>query len=257
MASVLVYHSISSPAEPMAGDIDVSPARFEQQLNWLARSGKVVSLEETLNHARGDAIAITFDDGYRDNLTVALPLLEKFNLPMTLFVVAGFVGSDGYLSGEELQEIANHPLITIGSHGLWHRHFNRITLDEARFELTESKRLLADTIGKPIDLMAWPYGECTAAVEQLAGECGYRAAWSVWQGKNGTFSRWRVPLGRNDHMVRFIAKASGVYRITEGPWHRFREQHLRTAIDAARLMLNSDPSRVAGAAIASALTLIE
>lgn len=257
MATVLVYHSISSPAEPMAGDIDISPARFEQQLEWIARSGKVVSLEATLDHARKDAIAITFDDGYRDNLTVALPLLEKFNLPMTLFVVAGFVGSDNYLSEAELREISSHPLITIGSHGLWHRHFNRITLDEARFELTESKRLLADTIGKPVDLVAWPYGECSAEVEQLAGECGYRAGWSVWQGTNGSFSRWRVPLGRNDHMLRFIAKASGVYGATEAKLHRFRERRRRTACDAARLVMNSDPSRVAGATIASALSLIE
>ena len=257
MATVLVYHSISSPAEPMAGDIDISPTRFAQQLEWLARSGKVVSLEATLNHARKDAIAITFDDGYRDNLTVALPLLEKFNLPMTLFVVAGFVGSDGYLSEAELREISSHPLITIASHGLWHRHFNRITLDEARFELTESKRLLADTIGKPVDLVAWPFGACSAEVEQLAGECGYRAGWSVWQGTNGSFSRWRVPLGRNDHMLRFIAKASGVYRLTEGKLHRFREQHLRAAISTARSLLISSPSRVTGATIASALSLIE
>src|SRR5918993_3497714 len=102
MDSVLVYHSISSPPEPMLGDIDISPARFAQQLEWLARTRRVVRLDETLNHAPSRAIAITFDDGYRDNLTVALPLLEKFNLPMTLFVVAGFVDSDGYLSEEEL-----------------------------------------------------------------------------------------------------------------------------------------------------------
>lgn len=241
----------------MAGDIDISPTRFAQQLEWLARSGKVVSLEGTLNHARKDAIAITFDDGYRDNLTVALPLLEKFNLPMTLFVVAGFVGSDGYLSEAELREISSHPLITIGSHGLWHRHFNRITLDEAQFELTESKRLLTDTIGKSVDLVAWPYGECSAEVEQLAGECGYRAGWSVWQGTNGSFSRWRVPLGRNDYMLRFVAKASGVYGATEAKLHRFRERRRSAAYDVARVIVSSDPSRVASATIFSALTLIE
>lgn len=240
----------------MDGDIDISPARFEQQLEWLARTKRVIRLDETLNHAPRRAIAITFDDGFRDNLTVALPLLEKFDLPMTLFVVAGFVDSDGYLSEEELQEISKHPLISIGSHGLWHRHFNRITLDEARFELKESRRLLEDTIGKPVDLVAWPYGECSAEVEQLAGECGYRAGWAVWQGTNEAFSRWRVPLGRNDHLLRFVAKASGVYGATEAKLHRFRERRRKAAHDTARLIV-SNPSRIASATIASALTLIE
>lgn len=217
----------------MPGDIDISPARFAQQLQWLGRTGKVVRLDQTLTDARRNAIAITFDDGYRDNLTVALPLLEKFNLPMTLFVVAGFVDSDGYLSEEELREISKHPLITIGSHGLWHRHFNRLSLDDARFELTESRRLLEETIGRHVDLMAWPYGECNDEVEQLAGECGYRAAWSVWKGTNGAHSRWRVPLGRNDHMLRFIAKASGVYGLTEARLHRYHERR-RQRKDALR-----------------------
>ena len=224
MDSVLVYHSISAPAEPMPGDIDISPARFEQQLAWLRKTNRVVRLEETLARSSQREIAITFDDGYRDNLTTALPLLEKYNLPMTLFVVAGFVNSEGYLSEDELREISRHPLITIGAHGLWHRHFNRISHDEAQFELTESRRLLAETIERRVDLMAWPYGECTPAVEQLAGECGYRAAWSVWKGANTTFSRWRVPLGRNDHMLRFIAKSSGLYGLTEARLHRYQER---------------------------------
>ena len=224
MASVLVYHSISSPATPMPGDIDIAPARFEQQLQWLARSGRVVPLRKTLNRAPAGAIAITFDDGYRDNLTVALPLLEKYNLPMTLFVVAGFVDSDGYLSEEELREISRHPLVTIGAHGLWHRHFNRITPDEARFELTESKRLLQDVTGDLIDLMAWPYGECNTEVEKLAAESGYWAAWSVWKGTNTAYSRWRVPLGRNDHLLRFMAKSAGLYGLTEARLHRYQER---------------------------------
>jgi len=171
MDSVLVYHSISTPAQPMPGDIDISPARFEQQLQWLARSGRVVRLEKTLQPS-ARTIAITFDDGYRDNLTTALPLLEKYNLPMTLFVVAGFVDSEGYLAEDELREISKHPLITIGAHGLWHRHFNLLSADEARIELVESRRLLEETIGKKVEFMAWPYGGCTPELERLAGEAG-------------------------------------------------------------------------------------
>ena len=211
MNSVLVYHTISTRPEPLPGDIDISPERFAQQLRWLSRRSNVVRLEHTLKPTRRRQLAITFDDGFRDNLTVALPLLEKYQLPMTLFVTAGFVGRDDYLSSDELRELSRHPLVTIGAHGLWHRHFTQLSVDDARFELIESRLLLERITGRAVDLMAWPYGECNAQLEQLSEESGYRASWSVWKGTNARHSLWRVPLGRNDHMVRFMAKVYGAY----------------------------------------------
>jgi peptidoglycan/xylan/chitin deacetylase (PgdA/CDA1 family) len=103
---------------------------------------------------------------------------------------------------------------------LWHRHFNRLTPDEARFELVESRRLLAGITQKPVDLLAWPYGECNAQLELLSAECGYRASWSVWKGTNNRHSRWRVPLGRRDNLARFVVKSSGFYALTKAKWHR-------------------------------------
>lgn len=211
MHSVLIYHTISAPPEPLPGDIDISRERFARQLQWLSRWRRVVRLDETLSGASSRLVAITFDDGYRDNLTVALPLLEKFGLPMTLFVAGGFVGREGYLSEEELREIARHPLVTIGAHGFSHRHFTRLNGVAARFELVEARRLLEGITGKVVDLMAWPYGECNTELEELSKQCGYRAAWSVWQGTNTAHALWRVPLGRRDNLVRFIAKVSGAY----------------------------------------------
>jgi peptidoglycan/xylan/chitin deacetylase (PgdA/CDA1 family) len=94
---------------------------------------------------------------------------------------------------------------------LSHRHFTRMLKDEARNELIESRRLIESITGKTVDLMAWPYGDCNPELEELSKECGYRAAWSVWKGPNTQHSRWRVPLGRRDNMLRFIAKVSGAY----------------------------------------------
>jgi len=223
MQSVLVYHTINEAEGQSDCPERISPGRFEQQLKWLSRRRRVVPLTETLTCSRKESVAaITFDDGYRDNLTIALPLLEKYQLPMTLFVVAGFVGRENYLLQEELREMAKHPLVTIGSHGLWHRHFTALSTKDARFELIESRRRLRSMIDKPVDLLAWPYGECNAELEALSGECGYRASWSVWKGSNSMHSHWRVPLGNRDNMLRFIAKASGIYGITEAKWHRYQ-----------------------------------
>ena len=245
MHSVLVYHTISAPVEPLLADADISPERFERQLEWLSRWRRVVPLDETLSASpRRNLIAITFDDGYQDNLTVALPLLEKFQLPMTLFVTAGFVGRDGYLSAAEVKEISKHPLVTVGAHGLWHRHFNLLTTDEARFELSESRRLLGEMTGKPVDLLAWPYGECNEELERLSSECGYRASWSVWKGTNSTHSRWRVPLGRRDTLARFVIKSSGIYALTKAKWHRARGQ--RSEIKGQQSEVNVQRSEVRG-----------
>lgn len=231
MSSVLVYHSISDRSEPLPSNIDVAPARFEQQLRLLSRRFAVVPLVETLSaSARNRAIAITFDDGFRDNLTVALPLLEKYRLPMTLFVTAGFLDQDDYLTEEELLELSKHPLVTIGAHGLWHRHFDQLQPDDARFEMIESRHILEDVIGRKVDLMAWPFGECNADLERLSAACGYRAAWSVWQGRNGSHSRWRVPMGRQDNLPRFIAKACGVYALTTARRHRVQREREQSSV---------------------------
>jgi peptidoglycan/xylan/chitin deacetylase (PgdA/CDA1 family) len=162
---------------------------------------------------------------------VALPLLEKYDMPMTLFATAGFIGKEGYLSADELREMAKHPLVTIGAHGLTHPHFNELTPSEARFELMESRRLLEQMTGVRVDLMAWPYGECNEFLEELSEDCGYRASWSVWKGSNKRHSLWRVPLGRRDNLPRFIAKVSGAYfptKVIERKIQSFRGHEVST-----------------------------
>src|SRR5689334_14192668 len=103
MHSVLVYHTIDEVEGRATCPEMISPARFEQQLSWLSRWRRqlVAPLLETLSN-KTSLIALTFDDGYRDNLTTALPVMEKYSMPATIFVVAGFVNSEGYLSEAEL-----------------------------------------------------------------------------------------------------------------------------------------------------------
>lgn len=213
MHTILVYHTISRQPKPLEANIDIAPERFETHLRWLAkRRERVVALERLLSVPKSERlIAITFDDGFRDNLTVALPLLEKYDFPATVFVATDFLGRKNYLTEVELKALARHPLITIGSHGVTHRHFPQLTEREARFELTESKRRLESVTEEKVDLLAWSYGDCSGKLERISAECGYRAAWSVWNGSDTAHSRWRVPLGRNDNLLRFIAKISPFY----------------------------------------------
>jgi peptidoglycan/xylan/chitin deacetylase (PgdA/CDA1 family) len=97
-ALVLGYHRIANPSsDPFS--LCVAPERFEQQLDAIRRHARPLSLSE-LRHALvhdeplDDAVAITFDDGYADLLTEALPLLEKHRVPATVFVIAGLLGRE-------------------------------------------------------------------------------------------------------------------------------------------------------------------
>jgi peptidoglycan/xylan/chitin deacetylase (PgdA/CDA1 family) len=98
-AVILMYHSVAGPAEApwIVPRNRLSPQRFEAQLRYLKQHRVVVGLDELVDALeRGDAISpgtvvITFDDGYRDNLDVAAPILERYGFPAVLYLATGYV----------------------------------------------------------------------------------------------------------------------------------------------------------------------
>jgi peptidoglycan/xylan/chitin deacetylase (PgdA/CDA1 family) len=121
LAVILLYHSISrGRADPWR--LCVDPDLFAAQLALLRDDYRVVSLDQ-LGHAlvRGEplsrAVVITFDDGYRDNLLVAKPLLEQHGLPATVFVTTGYVGSSRDFWWEEVDAICTS--VGLESRSLW------------------------------------------------------------------------------------------------------------------------------------------
>lgn len=97
---ILCYHSISGPTEDRIDPtIIVSPSNFEDQLEFLADSGHVISMGDYLDAMRSgrplpkNSAVLTFDDGYKDNWTTAFPLLKKFGFPATFFLATDLVGA--------------------------------------------------------------------------------------------------------------------------------------------------------------------
>ena len=99
---ILLYHRISDPAHEKTPDIFslcVTPQHFSEQMELLREWFTPVSLESMVvgireNNLPSRAIAVTFDDGYADNLHFAKPILEKFKIPATVFVISGILGKD-------------------------------------------------------------------------------------------------------------------------------------------------------------------
>ena len=160
--SVLMYHSI-------AGDgwfFSVTPKDFEEQIAYIAEHCHPVTLAEIADFIAGKikllprSVAVTFDDGYKNFLTDALPILEKYKVPAILFVCAGDVDRSEVgnviplLSPEELRHIAASNLITIGSHGVTHHKLTRMKLDDARNEISSSRVLIEKQIDRPVEFLA-------------------------------------------------------------------------------------------------------
>ena len=104
-----MYHRIANP-ESDVWEITVTPERFEEQLQVLQKLGNVVPLQQLVNGLKSgrlpkNSIAITFDDGYIDNFTVAKPLLEKYGLPATFFITSMNIGSEKEFWWDELEHL--------------------------------------------------------------------------------------------------------------------------------------------------------
>jgi peptidoglycan/xylan/chitin deacetylase (PgdA/CDA1 family) len=161
----------------------------------LSSTGAVAPLQKALDQLEGGntrtpRIAISFDDGTRDFLSEALPVLQKFHLPATLYVSPLRVGQKGFLNWKELVEISQSN-VNIESHGLDHRSLAGLTAEELHRQLGESKRLLEQHLDKEVTSIAYPYGtvkDFDEGVKEAVRKAGYRSGCSSVNGINKTDS---------------------------------------------------------------------
>lgn len=199
---VLLYHAIGTPAlEDAQGLFSISPDQFTRQMEFLAGqySGRITGLPSDVRIDSTVQVAISFDDGYEDNLTVAAPILAAQGLPYTVFVTSDFVkhSRPGFLTPSGLRELAALPNVHIGAHGATHIALSACAAAALREELRASKQYLEDTLGRPVDTMAYPYGSADRRVREAVREAGYRLAMSSYALVNEA-SRDRLMLGRTE-----------------------------------------------------------
>lgn len=178
---ILMYHSVRERfGNP--GHCRFTRAAFRRQLKRLTEVGTVVSLERLLTESAPDQkrFALTFDDGYDNFRSSALPELRLFDAPATLFVVPGKVGGswrqDGYnesvamLSWSNLDELATDPLVTIGNHSLTHANLPSLNEQAIRTEVNDAKDRLEARLDIEVNTFCYPGGKYDQAVRRLVGE---------------------------------------------------------------------------------------
>jgi len=176
----LMYHEIELPnrkfcqSEPGYVRYVISIDEFRAQMSAIRESGlRGVSLSVALSFSN-PAVALTIDDGCETDLLAIAPVLKQFGYGATFYITAGLLGKPGYMSTSQLRELSALDF-EIGSHTMTHTCLS--DLDEAGLhrEIADSKVMLEDIIGKPVEHFSCPGGRYDSRAITVAKKAGYRS----------------------------------------------------------------------------------
>lgn len=182
---ILTYHRVHP--NPAGDTPTLSPAAFDRQMALLARHWQPVPLAtlagwlERQGGLPPRAVAVTFDDGTEDTATQALPILARYGVPATVFMITENIGRTGFLTRDQLLALRKGG-VTIGSHTVRHAYLPSLAPDRMHQELIDSRRQLGDLLGRPPEFLSYPGGGYTPVIAHAAREAGYRAACTTNRG---------------------------------------------------------------------------
>lgn len=197
---VLNYHQVNNSFTPLAVPVN----SFADQMQYLVDSGYAsITPEELADGLAGEIalpekpVLITFDDGYIDNYTNAFPILKAQGLRATIFVIPDSIGKPNYMTWDNLKEMEQNG-ITVQSHTMHHAKLEELPDDEIRKELLDSKNILEENLGHPVEFLAYPTGTYNLHIAGIAHDVGYKAAFTVKYGNvdlgSNMYALERVPI---------------------------------------------------------------
>ncbi|MFJ2769380.1 polysaccharide deacetylase family protein [Streptomyces sp. NPDC087300] len=219
-AWVAMYHSVEHASEDPYR-ITVSPERLAEQLRWLRRRGlRGVSMRQLVEaRARGEErglVGLTFDDGYRDFVEGALPVLRHHGCTATVFVLPGRLDGDNawdplgprkpLLGADGIRHIAEYGM-EIASHGLTHVDLTEADDRLLEREVSGSRAVLSDLVGEDVQGFCYPYGHVDERVVSAVRAAGYGYGCAIDPGPlRGPLALPRIHIGQNDSSPRLALK---------------------------------------------------
>ncbi len=218
-----MYHQIAfteSNNDPLG--LAVRPEAFESQLQVLYKKGyKTLILDDIFDgkifqdshHQK--YVAITFDDGYLDNYLEAFPILKKFNFTATIFLPTAHIGQVNFWDGggfslmtwDQVKEMHEYG-ISFQSHSLNHTDLTTLPENEVMEELVNSRDMILEELGSPVEHLSYPYGQYNQIVIDLARQAGYNWGWAAGMADIQKFSMERFQITSHDSRFSFYLKIS-------------------------------------------------
>ena len=176
-SAILTYHSLDASASV----ISVRPEIFRSHLQSLADSGIPVVPLRSIQDSPG-SVAITFDDGFRNLAEHAFPLLDRFRMPATVFVVSRYAGSRNEWPSQPSRGVPRLPLldwnelgnmpsgVTAGAHTVTHPHLTSLSAPSSAAEIRESAEEIMARTGQWPAALAYPYGSVSRSVVAIAAK---------------------------------------------------------------------------------------
>jgi peptidoglycan/xylan/chitin deacetylase (PgdA/CDA1 family) len=202
-----MYHSVGADSDPLT----VRPEELDAQLDYLQSAGfNTVTLHEVLDAHNGgklppNPVVLTFDDGYVDAATEAMPRLAQRGQKATFFIISGFCAPDAatrvshwqrqFLAWPEVAALRDAGM-EIGSHTVAHRRLPRLTAAELHAEVHDSRAALETFLGKPVEFFAYPYNDQARWVRRAVETAGYRGAVVGSRGNSDPFTLQRLTMHR-------------------------------------------------------------
>jgi peptidoglycan/xylan/chitin deacetylase (PgdA/CDA1 family) len=220
---VLIYHRVGAGS---GLDVDLPIERFDEQMAWLAATGRVATLGEALSDLRAPGtedskIVVTFDDGTADFVERALPVLVRHQIPATLYAATAFIDegrpfppSAPAVSWAALRDACTTGLIDVGSHTHRHQLLDRLPSGEVAEELDRSITLIGEHLGRAAQDFAYPKALLGSLAAQQAVQQRFRSAALAGTrpnryGATDPFRLARSPVQVSDKQRWFVRKAGG------------------------------------------------
>jgi len=202
---ILNFHGI--------GEATARPYEEGEERYWIARSRFRAILDMFDRSLDAGEIAITFDDGNASDAEIAAPELASRGLNATFFVLAGKLDRAGYLSTQQLLDLAGQGF-GIGSHGMDHVAWPTLRKAQLHNEVADSRRKLEQVLGRPITSAALPFGRYNRVVLSAAKRAGYQALYSSDGAPRMSASfpipRFSVTADTQDERLHNLARSTGL-----------------------------------------------